>query len=39
MYYIGIDVHQRMSSVEILDGHGALYKRLTVRGPRDQLVA
>ncbi len=39
MYYIGIDVHQRTSSVEILDAHGALYNRFTVRGPRDQLVA
>lgn len=39
MYYVGIDVHQRRSSVEILDCHGALYKRFEVRGSRAELVA
>lgn len=39
MYYIGIDVHLHCSSVEILNVHGALHQRFTVRGSRAKLVA
>jgi len=38
MYYVGIDVHQRRSSVEILDQNGALYKRFEVRGPWTEVI-
>ncbi len=32
MYYVGIDVHQKRSSVEILDCNGKLFKRFEVKG-------
>ena len=32
MYYVGLDVHQRRSSLCILDGDGKLVKRLEVKG-------
>ena len=32
MYYVGIDVHQKSSSVEILDCNGKLFKRQEVKG-------
>jgi len=38
MYYVGVDVHQRRSSVEILDQNGALYKRFQVFGRWPELI-
>lgn len=32
MYYVGLDVHQNRSSVEILDCNGKLFKRQEVKG-------
>ena len=38
MYYVGIDVHQKSSSVEILDCNGKLFKRREVRGRWPVLI-
>ena len=38
MYYVGIDVHQKSSSVEILDCNGKLFKRQEVKGRWPVLV-
>lgn len=38
MYYVGIDVHQRRSSVEILDCNGKRFKRFEVTGPWSSLA-
>jgi transposase len=38
MYYVGIDVHQRRSSVEILDCNGKRFKRFEVTGPWSTLA-
>lgn len=32
MYYVGLDVHERRTSVEILDCNGKLFKRAEVKG-------
>lgn len=37
MYYVGLDVHQKRSSLCILDGDGKLVKRLEVKGPWPRL--
>lgn len=37
MYSIGLDIHQRRSSLEILDQHGTLFKRQQVKGNRADL--
>ena len=39
MYYVGLDVHQRRSSICILDGHGKQFKRCEVRGDWHKLLA
>src|ERR1700683_395386 len=39
MYYVGLDVHKSRSSLTILDEHGALFKRLDVKGPWTELMA
>jgi transposase len=38
MHYVGLDVHQRRSSVCILDGDGKTVKRLEVRGDWSKLL-
>lgn len=38
MYYVGLDVHQSRSSVEILDCNGKLFKRTEVKGRWPLLV-
>ena len=38
MYYVGLDVHQKRSSLCILDGDGKLVKRLEVKGPWPKLI-
>jgi transposase len=38
VYYVGIDVHQKRSSVEILDCNGKLFKRFEVKGRWPVLV-
>src|SRR5690242_2586595 len=38
VYYVGIDVHQKRSSVEILDCNGKLFKRFEVKGTWAALV-
>jgi transposase len=38
MYYVGLDVHQRRSSLCILDSHGKSVKRLEVKGPWPRLL-
>ena len=38
MYYVGLDVHQRRSSLCILDAHGKSVKRLEVKGPWPKLL-
>ena len=39
MHYVGLDVHQRRSSVCILDGHGKVVKEFTVKGGWNELLA
>jgi transposase len=38
MYYVGLDVHAKRSSLCILDGHGKPIKQLEVRGNWDKLL-
>lgn len=38
MYYVGMDVHLRRSSLEVLDQHGGLVRRLEVKGPWSVLL-
>jgi len=38
MYYVGLDVHARRSSLCILDGHGKQIKQLQVVGNWDKLL-
>ena len=38
MYYVGLDIHQRSTSVEILDCNGKLVKRSEWKLPRPQLA-
>src|SRR5277367_447616 len=38
MYYVGLDIHQRSTSVEILDCNGKLVKRAEWRVPWPQLA-
>jgi transposase len=38
MHYVGLDVHSRQSSLEMLDEQGKTVKRLTVRGPWPKLI-
>ena len=38
MYYVGLDVHQKKSSVCMLDDHGRKVKEFTVLGGPDRLV-
>ena len=38
MYFVGLDVHQRTSSICILDQHGKVVKQQKVRGGWDQLI-
>jgi transposase len=38
MYYVGLDVHARRSTLEILDGHGKSIKSMDVRGPWPLLL-
>jgi transposase len=38
MYSVGLDVHQKRSSLEILDAHGALFKRVQVKGAWPTLL-
>jgi transposase len=39
MHYVGVDVHQRRSSVCILDGHGKVVKEFNVKGNWSELLA
>jgi transposase len=39
MHYVGLDVHARESSLEILNDRGQTLKRQTIRGNWDDLVA
>lgn len=39
MWYVGADVHQRSSSVCVLDGQGQRVSQKTIRGPWPELVA
>lgn len=39
MHYVGLDVHQRRSSLHVLDDHGQRVKALEVRGGWPALVA
>jgi transposase len=39
LYYVGVDVHQRRSSVCILDGHGKVVKEFNVKGTWKELLA
>ena len=39
MHYVGVDVHQRRSSVCILDGHGKVVKAFDVKGNWSALLA
>ncbi len=39
MYYVGLDVHARRSSLCILDGHGKRVKQVQVKGDWDALLA
>jgi transposase len=39
MYYVGVDVHQNRSSVEILDCNGKCFKRFEVKGSWSELTA
>jgi transposase len=38
MYYVGLDVHLRRSSLEVLDQQGGLVRRLEVKGPWPELL-
>ena len=38
MYTVGLDVHQKRSSLEILDANGKCVKRLEVKGPWSQML-
>lgn len=38
MYYVGLDVHAKRSSICILDDHGKLVKRLEVKGDWSRLL-
>src|SRR6185436_18709134 len=38
MYYVGLDVHAKQSSLCILDGNGKLVKRMEVKGPWTRLI-
>ena len=38
MHYVGVDVHQRRSSVCILDGHGKVVKEFCVKGNWAELL-
>jgi transposase len=38
MHYVGVDVHQRRSSVCILDGRGKPVKEFSLRGSWDELI-
>lgn len=38
MYYVGLDVHERSTSVEILDCNGKLFKRFEVKGRWPVLI-
>jgi hypothetical protein len=38
MYYVGLDVHQCRTSVEILDCNGKLFKRVEVKGRWPMVV-
>jgi hypothetical protein len=38
MYYVGLDIHQRSTSVEILDCNGKLVKRAEWKLPWPQLA-
>jgi len=38
MYYVGLDVHESSSSVEILDCNGKLFKRTEVKGRWPLLI-
>jgi transposase len=39
MHHVGIDVHSRQSSLEVLDGNGKLLERRCVKGGWDVLVS
>lgn len=38
MYYVGLDVHSRQSSIEVLDDNGKLFRRQLVKGPWSEVV-
>lgn len=38
MYYIGLDVHARQSSMQMLNDRGQTVKRMTIRGGWDKVV-
>jgi len=38
MYYVGLDVHAKRSSMCILDEDGKLVKRLEVKGPWPRIL-
>lgn len=38
MFHVGLDVHSNRSSLEILDDHGKLFKRMEVVGPWPKLL-
>ena len=38
MYFVGLDVHFKRSSLCILDGNGKLVKRLEVKGPWQRML-
>ena len=38
MHYVGLDVHARQSSLEMLDEHGKTVKRMTIKGPWPKLI-
>ena len=38
MYYVGLDIHQRSTSVEILDPNGKFFKRFEIKAPWPMLA-
>lgn len=38
MYYVGLDIHQRSTSVEILDSNGKRFKRFELKAPWPELA-
>ena len=38
MHYVGLDVHARQSSLEMLDDDGKTVKRMTIKGPWSKVI-